>query len=86
MNFEAAIQHLCDACVVFVVIGGWAAIFHGSAHVTSDRDICYSRDKENLRKVARLWRLIVRVASRGIHDAGTMIPKWISKFESRKRL
>ena len=52
MNLETAIQHLCDACVDFVVIGGWAAIFHGSAHVTSDLDICYSRDKENLRKLA----------------------------------
>lgn len=52
MNFEAAVQHLCDAGVEFVVIGGWAAIFHGSAHVTSDLDICYSRDKENLRKLA----------------------------------
>ena len=52
MNFEAAIQRLCDAGVEFVVIGGGAAIFHGSAHVTNDLDICYSRDKENLRKLA----------------------------------
>ena len=54
MNFEAAIQLLCDAGVEFVVIGGWAAIFHGSAHVTNDLDICYSRDKENLRKLAEV--------------------------------
>ncbi len=52
MNFEVAIQRLVDAEVKFVVIGGWAAIFHGSAHVTNDLDICYSRDKENLRKLA----------------------------------
>lgn len=52
MNFEFAVQRLCDAGVEFVVIGGWAAIFHGSAHVTNDLDICYSRDKENLRKLA----------------------------------
>lgn len=52
MNFERVIQHLCDAGVDFVVIGGWAAIFHGSAHVTNDLDICYARDKENLRKLA----------------------------------
>ena len=52
MNFEVAIQRLCDAGVEFVVIGGWAAIFHGSAHVTNDLDICYSRDKDNLRKLA----------------------------------
>lgn len=52
MNFERLIQHLCDSRVDFVVIGGWAAIFHGSAHVTNDLDICYSRDKENLRRLA----------------------------------
>jgi len=52
MNFERVIQHLCDARVDFVVIGGWAAIFHGSAHVTNDLDICYSRDKENLLRLA----------------------------------
>lgn len=52
MNFEFALQHLSDEGVDFVVIGGWAAIFHGSAHVTNDLDICYSRDKENLRKLA----------------------------------
>ena len=52
MNFEAALQRLCDAGVEFVVIGGWAAIFHGSAHVTNDLDICYSRNRENLRKLA----------------------------------
>jgi len=52
MNFERAIQQLCDAGVEFVVIGGWAAIFHGSAHVTNYLDICFERDKDNLRKLA----------------------------------
>ena len=51
MNFELAIQRLCDAGVEFVVIGGWAAIFHGSAHLTNDLDICYSRDRENLARL-----------------------------------
>ena len=52
MNFDLAVQHLCDAGVEFVVIGGWAAIFHGSEHVTNVLDICYSRHEENLRKLA----------------------------------
>lgn len=52
MNFELAVQRLCDTGVEFVVIGGWAAIFHGSAHVTNDLDICYSRDRANLSKLA----------------------------------
>lgn len=52
MNFERLIQHLSDSGVEFVVIGGWAAIFHGGTHVTNDLDICYSRDKQNLRRLA----------------------------------
>ena len=52
MNFEAAIQRLCDAGVEFVIVGGWSAIFHGSAHVTNDLDICYSRTYGNLEKLA----------------------------------
>jgi hypothetical protein len=58
VNFEVAIERLCDAGVRFVVIGGWAAIFHGSAHVTNDLDICYSRDKENRRKLTEPHKAI----------------------------
>ena len=52
MNLAVAVQRFCDTGVEFVVIGGWAAIFHGSAHVTNDLDICYSRDKGNLHRLA----------------------------------
>lgn len=53
MNFEAAVHHLCDAEVHFVVIDGWSAIFHGSMHVTNDLDICYAADRENLSRLAK---------------------------------
>jgi hypothetical protein len=45
-------QRLCDHGVDFVVIGGWAAILHGSGYVTNDLDICYSRERMNLRRLA----------------------------------
>ena len=48
MQFERAIQALCDAGVDFVVIGGLSATFHGSPRVTYDLDICYSRLPVNL--------------------------------------
>jgi hypothetical protein len=51
MQFEKAIQVLCDAGVDFVVIGGLSASFHGSARVTYDLDICYSRAAPNLRRL-----------------------------------
>lgn len=51
MQFETAVQALCHAGVDFVVIGGLAATFHGSARVTYDLDICYSRTSANLRRL-----------------------------------
>jgi hypothetical protein len=52
MQFDRAVQALCDASVEFVVIGGLAATLHGSAHVTFDLDICFSRSRANLRRLA----------------------------------
>ncbi len=37
--------------VDFVVIGGMAIRTHGSSYLTQDLDICYSRDRENLKKI-----------------------------------
>jgi hypothetical protein len=52
VEFDKAIQVLCDAKVEFVVVGGLAATLHGSARVTYDLDICYARNRENLRRLA----------------------------------
>lgn len=38
--------------VGFVVIGGIAAAAYGSPSVTQDLDICYSRDRDNLQRLA----------------------------------
>ena len=51
VQFEKAVQALCDAGVEFVVIGGLSATFHGSARVTYDLDICYCRSSANLRRI-----------------------------------
>ncbi len=47
-RFEPLISHLSQNQVDFVLIGGLAASLHGSAYVTYDIDICYSRERENL--------------------------------------
>ena len=36
----------------FIVIGGFAATAHGSAHVTVDLDVVYSRTAENVARLA----------------------------------
>jgi predicted nucleotidyltransferase len=51
-NVEKLLKTLDDHDIAFVVIGGAAAVLHGSAYVTSDLDVCYSREKENLKKLA----------------------------------
>jgi NAD(P)-dependent dehydrogenase (short-subunit alcohol dehydrogenase family) len=52
MQLSAAVRALCDAGVEFVAIGGISASLHGSARVTFDLDICFSRSPQNLRRLA----------------------------------
>ena len=52
MKIITAVHALVDASVDFAIIGGWAAILHGGANVTNDLDVCYSRQPENLRRLA----------------------------------
>lgn len=49
--FEIA-KRFSDAGVDFVIVGGVAIRSHGGNYVTDDIDICYSRTRENLRKIA----------------------------------
>src|SRR5205085_9215273 len=52
-NFGEILPLLARHGVRFVVIGGGAAIAHGSARLTSDVDVVYSRQPENIRNIAR---------------------------------
>jgi hypothetical protein len=53
VEFETAIQALCDAGVDFIVIGGLSATLHGSAATTYDLDIFfYARTSDNFRRIA----------------------------------
>jgi hypothetical protein len=47
-QFEQIARALADADVRFIVIGGWAGIFHGLAHSTYDVDVVYARDREKM--------------------------------------
>jgi hypothetical protein len=52
MQFENAIQSLCDAGVDFVVVGDIAGVFHGSTEATYAFEVCYSRAPDNLSRLA----------------------------------
>ena len=48
----AVLRALEAAGVEFVLIGGVAARLHGSPTLTRDVDICHSRERSNLDKLA----------------------------------
>lgn len=50
------LERFAEADVDFVVIGGVAGGIHGSSFGTYDVDLAYSREPENLEKVAELLR------------------------------
>jgi hypothetical protein len=52
VDLAQIIPPLARAKVDFVLIGGMAAILHGSARVTFDVDLVYSRTHENLERLA----------------------------------
>jgi len=50
-NVRGLIPLLVQSQVHFIVIGGVAAIAHGAARTTSDVDVVYARDPENIRRL-----------------------------------
>jgi hypothetical protein len=52
-DYRALFDALDGHHVDFVVIGAVALVLHGSARVTRDLDICYSRDGANLKRLAK---------------------------------
>jgi len=66
LKVEDLLKEFHSLQVEFVIIGGMAAVAHGSAYLTLDLDLCYSRKTENLEKLARAlapFRPILRGAS-----------------------
>jgi predicted nucleotidyltransferase len=52
-DFGGLLERLAEARVEFIVIGGVAGILHGSARITYDLDIVYSRDRANVERLVR---------------------------------
>ena len=51
-NFRELLPVLARHQVRFIVVGGGAAIAHGSARATQDVDVVYARDPENIGRLA----------------------------------
>lgn len=52
IDYEGLLRVLAGADVEFIVVGGVAAILHGSAHLTFDLDVVYRRTPANLERLA----------------------------------
>lgn len=52
-DYRAIIVALTDHDVDFVIIGAVALVLHGSPRVTRDLDICYSRERSQLTRLAK---------------------------------
>jgi len=51
-DLERAVPALIHGGAEFIVIGGVAAIIHGSARATFDVDLLYLRDEQNIQRLA----------------------------------
>jgi hypothetical protein len=59
VDLAQVIPPLVRAKLDFILIGGMAAILHGSARVTFDVDVVYSRTHDN---IERLTNALARIA------------------------
>lgn len=50
-DFAALLRVLAEHEVRFILVGGAAAVAHGSARLTQDLDVVYARDRENLSRI-----------------------------------
>lgn len=72
-NFGALLNRLADAGLEFVIVGGYAAVSHGSSYVTKDVDICLVFSEENIAKL--------RAALRDLNPQHRMTPQRSSFLE-----
>jgi hypothetical protein len=72
-HLSALLRALSDGGVDFVVIGGVAAIAHGSPQITQDLDVSYAGTPENLE---RLGRVLVGLGAtlRGVTEDVPFVP------------
>lgn len=55
-DLNRLIQRLCDADIEFVIVGGFAAVLHGSSLVTRDLDVCAVLTGQNVERLRDIFR------------------------------
>ena len=75
-DFTRLLQRLVDSGLEFVIVGGYAAVTHGSSLVTRDLDICVTLSNETVEKL--------RAALAEWHPRHRMTPDELSFLEFPK--
>jgi len=57
-DFKALLRLLTENQVEFIIVGGAAATAHGSARLTLDLDVVYSRSDENISRLVNALRAV----------------------------
>ena len=78
-NFNRLLTQLSDSGLEFVIIGGFAALTHGSSFMTRDVDVCAILSPENvsrLRNAFKEWNPKHRITRRTVNQLRiyTLIP------------
>ena len=55
-DLNRPLQRLCDADIDFVIVGGFAAMLHGSSLLTRDLDVCAVLTAENVERLREVLR------------------------------
>lgn len=50
-NLNNLLQKLCETEIEFVIVGGFAAVIHGSSMLTQDLDVCIEFNDINIEKL-----------------------------------
>jgi hypothetical protein len=69
MSNQSMLRGLLAGDVQFVVVGGVAAIMHGSPLHTNDLDVCYEPSDANVTRMVRVlrgWKAYLRGVERGL--------------------
>ena len=73
LRADEILRRLTTRGVDFVVIGGIAAVLHGSAQATYDLDICYATDQANLEALGQVL-VGLRARLKGIEKQLPFVP------------
>lgn len=56
MTLDQMLDELASRGIRFVLVGGFAAIAHGSSYLTNDLDLCYDTAEDNVTRIMDLLR------------------------------